>query len=187
MKSLLAACLLASAIALPTASFAEEAAHVKPVTDYVTANVKPWLSDPAVIEAVKKSNEAHAKTDYFQIKEMDDAWKESKGGEPMAALMANDLSTFLKAKRSEAGDVITEAFVMDAAGLNVGQTDGTGDYFQGDEAKWQKTYAAGPDAIFIDEVEEDGGKNIAQASLSISDGGKAIGAITIGIDVDKLK
>jgi hypothetical protein len=46
-----------------------------------------------------------------------------------------------------------------------------------------------PDAIFVDKVEKDGGKNVSQASLAIKDPttGKAIGAVTVGIDVDKLK
>jgi hypothetical protein len=46
--------------------------------------------------------------------------------------------------------MITEMFVMDAKGLNVGQSDVTSDYWQGDEAKWQKTYGAGPGVVFVD-------------------------------------
>ena len=79
--------------------------------------------------------------------------------------------------------------MFDAKGLNVGQTDLTQDFNQGDEAKYWKTYQVGPDAIFVDKVEKDGGKNVSQASLAIKDPttGKAIAAVTIGIDVDTLK
>ncbi len=56
-----------------------------------------------------------------------------------------------------------------------------------DEAKWQKTYGVGPGTIFVDKVEEDGGKKIAQVSVTIADKDVAIGAVTFGIDVDKLK
>ena len=59
---------------------------------------------------------------------------------------------------------------------------------QGDEAKWQKTYLVGPEAVLIDGVEEDGGVNVAQASLTVArDNGFRLGAVTIGINVDALK
>ena len=41
---------------------------------------------------------------------------------------------------------------MDAMGLNVAASDVTSDYWQGDEAKFKKTYAVGSGAIFIDEL-----------------------------------
>ena len=77
---------------------------------------------------------------------------------------------------------------MDNKGLNVGQTNGTGDYMQGDEAKWKKTFLVGPKAIFIDDVEKEDGINISQTSLTVVDSaGAPIGAVTIGFAVDKLK
>jgi hypothetical protein len=164
---------------------ADKDAHVKKVTAWVTANVKPWLSDPKVVEAVKAQNKKNAKLDYLEIQQLDEDWKAKK---PLVeATMNNALSAFLKEKKAGLKGVMTEAFVMDDRGLNVGQTDGTSDYFQADEAKWQKTFGAGPEAIFVDAVEEDGGKKVAQASLTIVDGGKPIGAITVGVDVDQVK
>jgi hypothetical protein len=84
--------------------------------------------------------------------------------------------------------VIFEIFIMDNKGLNVAQTDPTLDYMQGDEAKFQKTFLVGPDAIFIDAVEPDDKINVAQANMSIRDPklNRTIGAITIGIAVDQL-
>lgn len=164
---------------------ADKDAHVKKVAAWVTANVKPWLSDPKLVAAVKAQNKKNAKLDYLEIQQLDEDWKAKK---PLvAATMGNELSAFLKQKKEALKGVMTEAFVMDDKGLNVGQTDGTSDYFQADEPKWQKSYGAGPEAIFVDAVEEDGGKKISQASLTIVDGGKAIGAITVGVDVDQVK
>jgi len=61
---------------------------------------------------------------------------------------------------------------------------------QGDEAKWQKTYQAGPDAVFIDEVEFDDSTQSFQTQLSATvvdpATGEAIDAITIGVNVEKL-
>ena len=79
---------------------------------------------------------------------------------------------------------------MDAKGLNVGTSDVTSDYMQGDEGKWQKTYLVGPDATFIDEVEFDESSKTFQSQVSTTvvdpATGKAIGAVTIGMNVEKL-
>ena len=56
-------------------------------------------------------------------------------------ILRNSLSGFLKAKKKESEGLFTEIFVMDNKGMNVGQSDITSDYWQGDEAKWIKTYA----------------------------------------------
>ncbi len=102
--------------------------------------------------------------------------------------MGNELSAFLRGIKATSGGVITEIFIMDNVGLNVGQTNGTGDLMQGDEAKWQKTYPVSAHAVFIDEVEEDGGVNVSQTSLTVARAnGFRLGAITIGINVDALK
>ncbi|MCS0496578.1 hypothetical protein NVS89_15860 [Ancylobacter sp. MQZ15Z-1] len=168
-------------------SFAQdEAAHVKPVTAYVQKNVQPWLSDPVIIAAIVESNKKHARLMQTDITDLDNKWK-AKDQALMDSTMKNDAAAFLVEKKNASGGVITEAFVMDNRGLNVAQTDGTSDMWQADEAKWQKSYGAGPDAIFVDAVEEDGGKHIAQVSMTISDKDQAVGAITLGIDVDKLK
>ncbi len=86
--------------------------------------------------------------------------------------------------------MIAEVFVMDDKGLNVGQSAVTSDYWQGDEAKWQKSYGAGAGAIFVDEVEKDESTQAlqSQVSIAISDpaSNEVIGAITLGINVEGL-
>jgi hypothetical protein len=106
------------------------------------------------------------------------------------AVLGNALSQFLQQQQGAAGGVVTEIFVMDNRGLNVGQSEITSDYWQGDEAKWQKTYQAGADALFIDEVEMDESTQAFQSQLSMSivdpASGEVIGAITVGINIDAL-
>jgi hypothetical protein len=116
--------------------------------------------------------------------------KEAGSGPTIDKVLGNDLSNFLKGKKDAAGGIITEVFVMDAKGLNVGQSDVTSDYMQGDEAKWQKTYGAGPDAVFVDDVEFDDSSESFQSQVSgtVVDPatGEAIGAITVGVAVENL-
>jgi hypothetical protein len=111
------------------------------------------------------------------------------GKAEIAAIRGNAISTWLKDVQAKAPKgAVTEIFVMDGAGWNVGQTGGTSDFFQGDEGKWQKTFAAGdPKEIEILPVVEEDGMRISQVSLPIKSGEESIGAVTIGVDVDKVK
>jgi hypothetical protein len=78
---------------------------------------------------------------------------------------------------------------MDNQGANVCMSDKTSDYWQGDEAKFQKTFTGGAGSIFIDDVKFDKSSQtyVVQASLPIKEGNTAIGSITFSIDVDKFK
>lgn len=163
--------------------------HVKPVTDYALKNIKPWLSEPIVVNAVNTQNAAIAKLTNYEINKLDNGWIDRSDKKLIDSRMNNPLSDFLRRKKEAGGGVIFEIFIFDNKGLNVGQTDLTQDFNQGDEAKYWKTYQVGPDAIFVDKVEKDKDRNISQVSLTIKDPatGKAIGAVTVGIDIDKLK
>lgn len=153
--------------------------------------VKSWLNDPAVINAIKAQNEKHAGLSEADIEKLDQQWRaeaDAGSGPLIDEKLSNDLSAFLKGKKDGANELFSEIFVMDNKGLNVGQSDVTSDYMQGDEAKWQKTYSVGPDATFLDEVEFDDSTETFQSQMSatISDGGTAIGAITLGINIEAL-
>ncbi len=163
------------------------------ITDVLSKQVRPWLSDPTVIEAVKAQNAETAGLSEAEIDALDKQWRaeaEAGSGPLIDKVLAGKLSAFLKEKKAASNGLYSEVFVMDAKGLNVGQSDVTSDYMQGDEDKWQKTYPVGPDAVFIDEVEFDdsSGQFQSQVNATVVDPatGQAIGAITIGINVEKL-
>lgn len=171
-----------------------QANEFKPQIDaFFAENIKGWLADPAVVDAIKAQNTAHASLSSADIDALDKTWRaEAKagGGDLVNKLLGNDLSKFLASKQSAHDTAITEIFVMDNKGLNVGQSAVTSDYMQGDEAKWQKTYSVGPDAVFVDEVEFDESSQSfqSQVSATIVDpaDGSAIGAITVGLNVENL-
>lgn len=160
---------------------------------YVENHAKSWLSNPLIIRAINAQNTAHKSLDQAGIDAMDRQWRgeSASGAGPMIdKVMANELSVYLKSVQEESQGLITEVFVMDNLGLNVGQSDLTSDFWQGDEAKWQATFLAGPDTLFVDDVEldESSQRYQTQVSYSITDPttGKVIGAVTIGIDADGL-
>jgi hypothetical protein len=163
------------------------------MTDFAKNTVKQWISDNTVIQAVKAQNAKHAGLSQSDIDNMDKDWRSQTdaSSKPMIdAVLGNALSQFLQQQQGAAGGVVTEIFVMDNRGLNVGQSEVTSDFWQGDEAKWQKTYQAGADALFIDEVEMDESTQAFQSQLSMSivdpASGEVIGAITVGINIDAL-
>ena len=177
---------------LATAAWASDA-HVAPMTDFAKSTVKQWISNDVVIQAVKTQNAKHAGLSQADIDAMDKDWRAQTGAssKPMIdAVLANAVSQYLKQQQDGTQGVVTEVFVMDNLGLNVGQSEVTSDYWQGDEAKWQKTYQAGADAIFIDEVEMDESTQAFQSQLSMSivdpATGEVIGAITVGVNIDAL-
>ncbi len=164
--------------------------HEAKIQNYIDSNIRGWLSTPELVAAVAQQNINHMGLSDKDISALDQRWRAEKrlgGGELMHSKLSNQLAAFLRGVKAASGGVIVEIFVMDNLGLNVGQTDPTGDYMQGDEAKWKKTYPVSAHAVLIDEVEEDGGINISQTSLTVSrPNGARVGAVTIAINVDKL-
>jgi hypothetical protein len=167
--------------------------HVELMTRFAEETARAWIVDPEIIAAIKAQNAKHANIDQSQIDKLDKQWRaQTKASE--RPLIDQVLSTALSKKladtKKQARGMITELFVMDNKGLNVGQSDPTSDYWQGDEDKWRKTYLAGPGAIFIDEIEMDESTQTFQSQLSLSIidpvTGQVIGAVTVGVDVDQL-
>jgi len=194
-KSLLAgsavALLLFSAVPADVQAAGDD--YVAPMKALAKDKVQSWISNPVVINAIKAQNAAHASFSQGQIDKLDKQWRaETKSGsKPLInKVLSNQLSAFLKKIQDDSKGLYTEIFVMDNKGLNVGQSAMTSDYWQGDEAKWQKTFQAGPGAIHIGKVSQDESTQRFQSQLSmaITDPvtNQVIGAVTVGVDVEQL-
>jgi hypothetical protein len=83
--------------------------------------------------------------------------------------------------------LITEVILMDNQGVNVAISDMTTDYWQGDETPFLGIFEQQHD-YFIDVVEYDQSTQRFQVKLSVpllNDEGRHIGALSIGIDVER--
>ncbi len=166
--------------------------YVVPVVNFINSNVRGWLSDPIIIETLKARNAANAGLGMPEIHAMDIEWRNeiNKPSHPLIdSVLATPLSGFLKEKEDEAAGAITEVFVMDARGLNVGQSGLTSDYWQGDEEKFVKSFKVGATAMFVDAARKDESTQMLQSQVSITivdENNKPIGAITIGVNLDQL-
>lgn len=188
-QRLLATALLVLVAATSAASANDHEATVRSHLDAINS----WANNPVIIEAIRAQNDANAALSQAEIDRADTQWRgETKASNrPMIeSVLAKPISAFLGDIKAESEGLYTEIFVMDNRGLNVGQSDVTSDYWQGDEDKWQKTFQVGPGAVFIDEIEHDESTQTfqSQVSLAISDPAtnQIIGAITIGLDVEVL-
>jgi hypothetical protein len=165
-------------------SYAAEKAP-QAIVDYAHSTLAKFGTEPVIVKAVKAEN-AKGKT-LDQIKELDKKWMGTPGvTDYMKALMDSECGNYLR-KIQQSVPYYAEIFVMDNLGANVAMTDKTSDYWQGDEAKFIKSYDNGKGAVFVDDVKFDNSTQayLVQVSVPVKDGGKAIGAITFGISVDK--
>ena len=177
--------ILGMILALGGAALAAEKAPQK-VFDMAKGKLAAIGQDPVIIEAVKGENARGKSLD--QIKDLDEKWKNTPGlADYMNALMENACGRRLREIQSS-NPSMAEIFVMDNQGANVCMTDKTSDYWQGDEAKFQNSFNGGAGKVFVDDVEFDESTQtyVSQVSVPVVEDGKTIGAITFGIDVDKL-
>jgi hypothetical protein len=154
------------------------------VVDLANTTLADLGSDKIVVKEVRAVN-TEART-LAEIKVIDEEWMAAKkAGQKiplMDELMSNDCAKRLNEVMAEHA-FITEIFVTGRAGGNVCQTGMTGDFWQGDEAKFKEVFKKG---VYISEVEVEDGKKIVQVSVPVKQKALHIGTMTIGVDVDKV-
>ena len=144
-------------------------------------------TDPVIIKAVIAEN--NKGKSLAQIQDLDEKWKATPGiVDYMKAMMDSECGQHLR-KIQASASYYAEIFVMDNQGANVAMTDKTSDYWQGDEAKFKESFNGGRGAVHISDVEFDDSTQayLVQVSVPVKEGDSVIGAITFGIDVDKVE
>lgn len=183
----------AAGLAFLTLSPSHGAADAGMVGALMETDVKTWLNDPVLVDAINAQNQITAGYTQADIDAADTDWRTNVtggGSELIYNVMTNEAAEFLRNNVRLSAGLITEVFIMDAHGLNVAASQPTSDYWQGDEAKYSETYLVGPGAVHVSEIEFDEStqSNQVQMSFTITDPstGAAIGAITVGIIADAL-
>lgn len=194
MKKLLLAAVTIVSLSVQTAFSQDDVFFEKAIPQLLEQNIAKWFDEHIIVSAIIAQNQKNVKLSHNKIQTLDKQWREEtqKDGQRrlIEKVVGNTLSSYLKGIKEKNDGLFSEIFVMDNKGLNVGQSDVTTDYWQGDEAKWQKTYLVGPDAVHVGEVEYDESADTyqVQVSLSITDPNtkNVVGAITLGVDVQKM-
>ena len=185
---MIAALMLSNGIAI-----AQDNEFSEPLTALAQGEIKNIAANPALIAAIVAQNATTSGYDQAKIDALDQQWRAEvdAASKPLIdATLSNEASVYLAKVQEDSAGMFTEIIATDAKGLNAAQSTISSDYWQGDEDKWSKTYGAGPDAIFIDGAEKDESTQMlqSQGSIAIKDpaSGEAIGAITVGINLDAL-
>ncbi|WP_211212132.1 hypothetical protein [Kiloniella laminariae] len=150
------------------------------------------MQNPVVEISLLSQNKKYATLPQSEVDNLDKQWRAERELEDqplIAATLSSPLSSYLTQIQAASIGLFTEMFVMDAKGLNVGQSAITSDFWQGDEAKFSETYPKGHNAVFIDEAEYHEASKTwrTQINLTISDSTQQpIGAITVEYNLTEL-
>jgi hypothetical protein len=134
--------------------------------------------DAAIRHAVEASNAVAESAE--EIRKRDAAWMANRRDPLRQVIVQAPCSAHVR-DMVKADVLVVEAFVMNARGTLVCSINETSDYWQGDEAKWQKTYVEGK-AAYVDEPAFDAstGTYAVQVSVPVGDeAGKRTGAVTL--------
>ena len=149
--------------------------------------LQAWTSEKILVNAVIAQNAEHLT--MAEIEKRDKEWI-AGGAQTLVKQMLTGPCADRLRQLTATSPVYGETFVMDNQGALVCTNQKTSDYWQGDEAKWQKSFDGGKGAVFIDRprFDESAKEHLAQISLPIHDtAGHVIGAMTVGINIGKLK
>ncbi|MCF8489308.1 MAG: hypothetical protein K9H18_09095 [Rhodospirillum sp.] len=158
----------------------------------VIDSIRAWLNSPVVATTLEDRRDHVANFDQAEVDALDKRWRaerEMRDQPLVASVMASPLSTYLLRIQAMSAGLYTEIIMMDAKGLNAGLSSISSDYWQGDEAKFQKTFDVGPDAVFVDAPEHhDGtGTDRVQVNLTIPDAaGVPLGAVAVEVNLTEL-
>jgi hypothetical protein len=159
-----------------------------PVKNFTKEKLLAWCTDPVFVKACTEQNAKKVTLD--QIKKLDKEWTDAEQELPIQKEMVSNTCAKEILRMCKELSVVTECFVMDNQGANVGQNVLTSDYWQGDEPKWQESFNNGKGGVHFDKAKLDKSTNQVDQKVGlpiIDENGNVIGAICIGLNVEQVK
>jgi hypothetical protein len=140
-------------------------------------------ADPQLLGALQSKNASRESPD--EIRRKDAEWT-ANAQLPLRKELASSPCAQRLRDLTKSDPLIVEAILMDANGANVCISRETSDYWQGDEAKFQKTFGADKE-VFLDEpaFDSSSGTYAIQLSVLVKDGETKAGALTLTLRVRK--
>lgn len=139
--------------------------------------------DAAIVGFVQAKNDS--KESAAEVQKRDTRWQAGGEAELRKAMTTGPCADRLRAL-TKGDPFVLEAFLMDAQGALVCATHETSDYWQGDEAKWQKPVKEGLEAFVDEPAFDDSTQSYAlQLSVPVLKAGARIGALTFTLKVPR--
>jgi hypothetical protein len=149
--------------------------------DAKVREIAAWAADSVIVENVRIHNTS-LPPEHSGLNQ--EKWRALTVLDPVVrGFTKGPIGQFLKAKKD---DLVTEAFVSDAAGLKVGFIAKTTNWSHNGSAK-HDVPMTGKNWQGPVEVDESSGQQQIQVSVPVVDGGKPIGSLVVGLSVTKLK
>lgn len=152
-----------------------------------------WPARPDIIAAVQAQNRRHQNLTIPDIMKLDQRWLDERGTQDSPLIdqvTSTELSQRLAEQQRDSNGLITEIIVTDRFGLNVGVSEITTDYWQGDEAKFSEAFFNRTNAIYEGQLEYDQSTQGYQVHISsqIRDpaSDEIIGVLIIGLDIQRV-
>jgi len=158
--------------------------------------IAPWLQKMRghkdILAAVIQQNNSNKNKSVNQLQQIDEQWQIAfKVGNVSfpKAVVNQPISHLLGQFAVTSKDLLAEIIVMDERGYNVAISGMTSDYWQGDEDKFTQVFNMPAQTIYFDKIKYDASSRRFQVQVSVPllnpQTQKSIGAITLGVDIDK--
>ncbi len=185
MKVVRAAVVLALFLGAAGFAFAQGQDVPKSLARFAQETLTKLGQDAELVAQVEKSN-AHPQ-DVAKLKALDAKWKNKDNIETLVKTVMTSPAARRLAALIGAHAYIPEAFIMDAQGTIIGETNRTSTYWKGEQEKFTAAYNGGAGAVWFGTLawDESTQTNSVQVSVPVVKGGKAIGAICFTVNVDE--
>jgi hypothetical protein len=162
------------------------------IEDLVVNEMKLWLKNDIVLQTLAKQNDRNELLSPTDKKVLNNKWmiERRKNKRPLIdKVLENDLSQFLKLKQAESKGLFTEIIIIDAYGINAGQSMLSEDYWQEDNERWKRTLGSMSYGVYISELEFNYNTEFFQVEVAfiaiLND--EPIGVVYAGVDVEQLE
>jgi hypothetical protein len=183
VKFLLAAAVIG--VLASAAATAQDKTVPKSLVKFANETLTTYGKDAQLVAFTAKSNETPG--DIAKLKALDKRWQANDNIDDFAkALLGNPVSARLAAVIG-AHKFVPEAFIMNAQGTIIGETNRTSTYWKGEQEKFTAAYNAGAGAVWFGKLayDESTKTNSVQVSVPVVKGGKAIGAVCFTVNIDE--
>jgi hypothetical protein len=167
----------------PVVLLAQTDANVRQAALARVSKARAMAAHPEIVGAVAAKN-AQSETAQ-EIQARDRSWSQNPKDPLRAALTRSPCGERLRSLVAD-DPTIVEVILTDAHGANVCVSRETSDYWQGDEAKWEKPFKDGVDP-FVDAPAFDAstGTFAIQMSVPVHQQGQRVGALTLTLKVQR--
>jgi hypothetical protein len=149
-------------------------------------------ASPTLAAAIRLQAEALSGETQEQIDAYDSAWmreRQAGSGPLIEGYLALPASAELRRILAASDGVVTHAILMDERGRNVAIAAPTSDFWQGDEAKFIRTFGSGPSAEHrsVPQYGQDGRTVVCWVSRTVADArtGRSIGAVALEVNAER--